>query len=491
MGAVGFGIYVCVMKRSILTAMAFALAIFSASAQDNHYEYLRPGSRNSIIANAGISRFEDQTAVIVNPATLSFANNSSFAFNTTAVGTSTIKFNNGLGQGYDIKYGNMTVLPNMAAGVLKPKAKQRDWVMGYGIYHRMSDKLRFADRAKYDADLINNVESPGLENYVAQYNLGHDVSEVTGVLGLGWNLSERFAFGISQYFTIRDEEYSNTFSASALPYPNSGATFSGVTLTRDFHTSYYKVMAQTKLGIAWNLKKWDIGITFTIPSIGIMGNGNVYAKAQITEARNKPGAPRKDYYANGYAEKIKATYKLPMSASFGVSRPVGNVRLYAAANYYGNVKTYSIMDPGNVDFVQPSTDSNVLYSPNAMRVLAGNRTVLNGSLGGDWEFKTNKHLLFSFHSDNHFSNIDTTVKGNYLTVKNWDYYHVGLGLSQSIGRSDWVIGLRYSFGGRDDAKQPFSFDDPSEDNYLQGDRQTGKLTATSLQLMLSYAFRFK
>jgi hypothetical protein len=54
-----------------------------------------------------------------------------------------------------------------------------------------------------------------------------------------------------------------------------------------------------------------------------------------------------------------------------------------------------------------------------------------------------------------------------------------------------VFGLRYSFGGKDDAKQPYSFDDPTEGNYLQGDRQTGKLTATSFQLMISYAFRFK
>lgn len=478
------------MRKSTLLVAIILLAA-SAYAQDNHYEYLRPGSRNSILANAGISRFEDQTAVIVNPATLSFANNSSFAFNTTAIGTNNIKFQNGLGQGYDIKYSNMTVLPNMAAGVLKPKSKDRDWVMGYGIYSRLSDKLRFEDRARYDVDVINNSESPGSESYTAQYNLAHDVSEVTGVVGIGWNLSDRFAFGVSQYFTIRDEEYNGSFSASALPYPNAGATMSGVTLGREFYTRYYKVVAQTKVGIAWRLEKWDIGITAMIPSLGIMGNGTVYAKAQLTDVRRTPTSPRKDYYANGYADKVKATYKMPMTLSAGVSRPFGNVRMYVAANYYSAVKTYSIMDPGNIDFIQPSTDSNVLYSSSAMRVLAGNNSVLNGSIGADWEFKTNKHLLFSFNSDKHYSNLDSTVKGNYLTVKNWDYYHVGIGLSQSIRRSDWVIGLRYSFGGRDDARQPYSFDDPTEDNYLQGNRQTGKLTASSLQISVSYAFRFK
>lgn len=475
-----------------LSTFTFLLALsFQAIAQDNQYEFLRMGSRNSILANAGISRFEDQSAVIINPATLSFANNSSFTFNTTAVGTSTIKFKNGLGQGFDIRYGNLTVLPNMAAGVIKPKAKERDWVMGYGIYHRMNDKLRFADRTSYSANVINDVESPGDESYLAQYNLSHDLDEVTAVLGVGWNLSEHFAFGISQYFTYRSEEYDTRFAASALPFANAGATTSGITLTRDFHASYYKVMAQTRVGIAWNLSKWDIGITAMLPSLGIMGKGDIYAKAQLTNARTKPGNPRQDYYANGYVEEVKSKYQHPLAISLGVSRPFGSVRMYTAINYYSAVKNYSIMDPGPVDFIQPSTDSNVLYSSNAMRVAAGNQRVINGSLGGDWEFKPNRHMLFSVHTDKHFSNIDSNYKGNYLTVKNWDYVHIGIGVSQSIGRSDWVVGLRYSFGGNDNAKQPYSFDDPTEGNYLQGDRQTGRLTATSFQLMISYAFKFK
>lgn len=477
--------------RKINTLAIICVLVLHVQGQDNQYEFLRMGSRNSILANAGISRFEDQSAVIINPATLSFANNSSFTFNTTAIGTSSIKFENGLGQGYDIRYGNLTVLPNMAAGVIKPKAKERDWVLGYGIYHRMNDKLRFADRTSYATNVINDIESPGDESYLAQYNLSHDLDEVTAVLGVGWNLNEHLAIGVSQYFTYRSEEFDTRFAASALPFANSGATMSGVTLSRDFHASYFKVMAQTRVGIAWNLSKWDIGITMMLPSLGIMGNGDIYAKAQLTNASAKPGAPRKDYYANGYVEEVKSKYQHPLAVSLGVSRLFGGVRMYSAINYYSAVKNYSIMDPGPVDFIQPATDSNVLYSSNAMRVAAGNQRVINGSLGADWEFKPNKHMLFSVHTDKHFSNIDSSYKGNYLTVKNWDYVHVGMGVSQSIGRSDWVFGLRYSFGGKNNAQQPYSFDDPTEDNYLQGDRQTGKLRASSFQLMISYAFRFK
>ncbi len=126
-----------------------------------------------------------------------------------------------------------------------------------------------------------------------------------------------------------------------------------------------------------------------------------------------------------------------------------------------------------------------------MRVWAGNRTVINWSAGADWKYKDAKHLLFSFHTDKQFANIDPNEPGHNLTVKNWDNYHIGVGTQQTFGSSDWVIGLRYSFAKKDDARQPYSFDDPTEGNFLQGERKTGTLVATSIQLMLSYAFRFK
>ena len=85
------------MRVSLRIFLAVVLISQTAVSQDNHYQYLQMGSKNSIVANAGLSRFEDQSAVIVNPATLSYASGSSFSFNTTAMGISNINFKNGLG----------------------------------------------------------------------------------------------------------------------------------------------------------------------------------------------------------------------------------------------------------------------------------------------------------------------------------------------------------------------------------------------------------
>lgn len=478
------------MKKYIIT-LAALMGSFQAISQDNHYEYMRMGSRNSILANAGLSRFEDQAAVILNPATLAFADNSSFAFNTTAVGFSNINFRNGLGQGFDIKYGNINVLPTMAAGVLKPKKDERDFVIGYAIYHPINDKLRFTDRRKQTVNAINDLESPGNENYLAQFNLAHEVDEVSMVLGLGWNMSDNFSIGVSQTFTYRSEEYQNGFTASAVP-TSPLATLNFSSYSTDFYARYFKVMTQTKIGLAWEYDRWNFGITATLPSLGLFGSGEVMGEGTLVEAklRANPSAPRDDYFASGRYEKRKATYKKSMSLGFGVSKPFGNVRLYGGLNAYSGIDPYEIMETGPADFLEPNTPDNQTLTGDFLTVWAGNRSVVNGSVAADWTYKKDKHILFSFHSDKHFAMLREDRPGQSLPVKRWDNYHFGLGTQQTFGSSDWVIGFRYSFAKRDDVPQPYSFDDPSEGNFLQGDRTTGTVTATSLQLMLSYAFRF-
>ena len=481
----------CMNKIPVIFIALFFISGI-AGAQDNHYEYYSAGARNSLIPNAGLARFEDQAAVIFNPATLSYAQGSSFTFNTTAVGLSNINFKNGLGQGFDIQYGNLTLLPTVAAGVLKPKKNEKDWVLGYGIYHRVQEKLRFIDRNETNLDVINETESPGSEIYIAQYNLGHEVDEVGLILGIGWNLNEHLAVGLSQSFTHRLEEYSQSFTASVIPQKGTGATVDVVSLISDFYTKYWKIFGQTKLGVSANYGKWDIGLTLGLPSFGIMGTGEVMAQANLSNIRLEEdlGKPRESYFANGRADELKSTYKYGMTAGLGISRPFGKVRLYGGVNWYGAVENYSILDPGNIEFLQPSTDSNVLYTPQALRVYAQNKTVVNGSLGMDWNYKENKHFFFSIHSDGHYAIENDDVPGRTLPIKRWDYYHIGLGTQQTFFSSDWMIGLRYSFAKLENASQPYSFDDPTEDNYLRGERTTGTLKATSIQLILSYSFRF-
>ena len=182
--------------RHALTAVVMFLLLHAiALAQDNHYSSMQFGSRNSVLYNAGLSGFEDQSAVILNPATLSAATTSSFNFNTNAVGFNNIQFKDGLGKGFTVRNSNINILPSMASGVIKPKNLGGSFVLGYALYHSNTDNLDFANRAELKTDIINNTESPGSENYLAKYYLNTKFDEVSTVIGAGWRIGKHVSLG--------------------------------------------------------------------------------------------------------------------------------------------------------------------------------------------------------------------------------------------------------------------------------------------------------
>jgi hypothetical protein len=484
------------MKRikSLVNILALVLFLYPTAiiAQDNHYSWMQFGSRNSILYNAGLSRFEDQSAVIMNPATLSAAANSSFNFNTNAVGFNNIKFKNGLGQGFDLSSSNLSILPSMASGVLKPWKEQKDWTLGYALYHSNTDNLNFTDRTETKKDIISEVESPGEENYLSQYHLNTKMDEVSVVAGLGWKISPKLSFGFSQTFTYRSQEYIENFSANAIPDLNTGATVDWVGTSYDIFYKFYKIVTYSKVGLTGNFGKWDLGLTLTTPALGIMGTGEMNADLSLVNVRlgQDPTTDRRNYLANGRFEKLKVKYKMPLNVSFGASRQFGNVRMYGALDWYSAIKDYTVINPGEASFIQPSSSENVLYTDELLAVWETRRNVFNGSIAADWIVRPDYHLLFSFRNDNYYSNRPEENKGFAIPKKVWNNYHLTFGTQRDFGASEWVIGLRLNMGSRNDYPQPFSFSDPTEDNFFQGERKTGKITSRGLQLLLSYTFKF-
>jgi hypothetical protein len=461
-------------------------------AQDNHYAWMQFGSRNGILNNANLSRFEDQSAVIVNPATLSEATQSSFNFSTNAIGFNNIKFENGLGEGFTVKNSSLTLLPSLAAGVIKPKKSNKDLVIGYALYTSNTDLLNFSDRVESREDLINEMESPGEENYLAQYNISTNLDEIAIVGGIGWNLSPGIALGISQNFIYRTQEYAQKFSAYAIADPGTGATVDLTGTNYDYYSKYYKLSTYTKIGMTATFNKWDIGLTISTPTLEIMGSGYILADLSLTNIRTSDdlNTPRSDYLANGEFDKLKVSYKYPMNAALGINRVFGKVRMYGSLSWYGNIKTYDILDPGDAAFIQPPSNDNVLYTGQLLSLWSVNKSVINGSIAADWTIRDDYHLLFSFRTDAYYNEFDKEKDGFNPAIKQWDNYHITIGTQRRFGWSEWIVGLRYNFAKRNDYPQPISFSDPSEGNFFRGEIKTGTIKSSGFQLMLSYTFTF-
>lgn len=147
-----------------------------------------------------MSRFEDQSAVIINRATLAEAKSSSFNFNTNVVGFNNITFKDGLGQGFTVKNSNLNVLPSMASGVFKPKGAKRNMTFGYALYHANTDNLNFSDRTERKLNLVNEVESPGMK-----------ITSRNTPLTIGWMNSRPSSAWAGRFLNISTSVYHNRF----------------------------------------------------------------------------------------------------------------------------------------------------------------------------------------------------------------------------------------------------------------------------------------
>jgi hypothetical protein len=476
-------------KRTITVLFLFGI-VHHIQAQDNHYAWMQYGSRNSILFNAGISRFEDQSAVIMNPATLAEAKSSSFNFNTNMVGLNNITFKDGLGQGFTVKNSNLNVLPSMASGVFKPKNVKKNMTFGYALYHANTDNLNFSDRTERKLNLVNDIESPGEENYLAQYSLDNRLDEFTTVIGLGWQASEHINIGLSQSFLYRSMESRESFAAYAIPDPNAGATIDLVGANLDYYAKYTALSAFTKLGFTYKTSKWDLGLVITSPTLGIFGSGKILADYALSNYRlsQDPNVKRRSFLANGEIEDIKAKYKHPLNVALGASRAFKTWRIYGSVSWYAAINSYTVMDPGKASFVQPPTPDNVFLTSVALSVRSANRTVVNASIAADIELKKNSRLLMSFRNDQHYTDFEPDAAGNDLAIKKWDNWHFTIGNQREFKSSALTLGLRFNYGVNKDFPQPASFEDPTEGNLLQGTRGKGTIVSTGIQLLLSYSF---
>lgn len=469
--------------------MLGCLLPLGAFGQDNHYESLQLGSRNSILTGAGVSRWQDQTAVFMNPATLVQADFKGITFNTAAVGLSNISFTNGVGKGYNLKSSTFRFLPALIGGDFKSKKNERIR-FGYAIYHRNRDDLRFATRAEYKANIINDTESPGQENYVAQYAIDKTFDETVGVFGLGYKLSDQWSLGVSFHGIYMSTQVIESLNATIITEPSVSPTVDVVSANEYINTRVSKAMAQLKFGLAYQNNGWSGGLTLSTPTIGVFGTGEIDANINLNDIKLSSFPTRRSFFASARLEKLEATYKYPLSLSAGLGKQMRRLYVYGNLSAYMPIEKYVVLDPGNVAFLRPATAENVLNTPNFLQVWSVNRFVVNGAVGFDWQFNDRTRFLMSYALDQHFSESRPQDPGYQLPRKIWNLNHVNAGVQLSKARSEWIIGLQTAFGGDPNYQTPTSFDGPTEEGFLQGKRTTGEVKSTNLGVIISYSFKF-
>ncbi|RFM27318.1 hypothetical protein [Deminuibacter soli] len=479
------------MQQAVITILAVYAHLLCTRvfAQDNQYETIQLGAKNSILSGASVSRQIDGTAVFSNPATLAQSSGSSITLNSAAWSLTNISFT-GKRQQLDITNNYLHNIPAMLAGDIQLRNKKAK--LGYAIYHHVLDNLRFSERASGSNDIINNTESPGAEQYTADLHLNTDITEIAGVVGGGYRLTDHFYIGASAEFLFRTQTYQEGFHSFVTPNAPLNTRYNLVSAEQDIDMYFNNVMSRLKLGIAYKAKQWSAGVTVTTPTIRLYSYGEFRGDMNLgnLQVEDVATAGRKTYVVNTFMIGAHVQYKYPWSVSGGVSGKFGRLQTAVAANYYSSLKQYTVLDANSAAAFLP-VDGAVPLQPAALfRAWSVNKPVLNLSCSFDYLLRPAFHVLFSARSDNHYGDDRPQGTGFQLAQKLWNIYHVTTGAMFKFNNSEVIAGIQYSTGTNTQYQLPYSTENIKEQSYLQGIPAYGKMHMSTISLLLSFSLVF-
>jgi hypothetical protein len=184
-----------------LNSILFVIIFSKVSAQDTHYQTNQFGTRSALMGGAVVGGVKDNTAIFYNPGSLGFIDTGMVSINANLYRIETIQIENVLGQTKDFKGMNFTSLPLLISGMIKTKNDRLK--IGYGFATPVN--FSFSGSARLDGDypITNDIESPGLESYIAQGLLNTELRETLIGLGFGYKLNDNWSVGLTNQFTYR------------------------------------------------------------------------------------------------------------------------------------------------------------------------------------------------------------------------------------------------------------------------------------------------
>ena len=468
------------MKRSFFLLVLGIATFFCSQAQDSHYWTQQYGTRSALLSGAVLGGTNDNTMIYYNPGGLGFLDNSSISINASAYGIGNIRVENALGQQADFESMQVGSVPLLAGGMIK--MKDQKWKIGYAFITPVDFSFKGIARLDNSFEVIDDPESPGLEELVAEAAVTTKTSEIIFALGVGRKLNENWSVGLSNLFTVRSHSYQRNFSSYVF-MNDENRTLVGA--NQNQNAEYYNVRYAAKLGAVYKSGYWSTGLTITTPSVNFFGQGtlaNNIAVRNLTLIDDN----RISGVATARQAELKSTYKSPFSVALGTNYNKGNSSAGIAIQYYNSIDIYDIMEPVPGTFVRPAELAPELQSDRFLRNRAGAESVLNIAVGYEHQMSESLSLLVSARNDmSYFDDRLNDGPGIKTTISSWDIYHFTGGVNLDHKNSSLSLGLLFSTGNTGKYEQPGNIN-PEDVNLLEGTTTITRASYNNIGLLLGY-----
>jgi hypothetical protein len=415
------------VRCALLVSLSFiaCLGVQRALAQDDRYWRQTYGTEATLLNGAVIGRATDVGTVFYNPAGLADVEHPSILLSghvyeyekIAAVGTSPVT-----GEPYAAVGGSIRPAPSFFGGTIPWKALGRHR-LGYSVLTRQKGDVRNAFRVAVQ-----------LEDDLAQLEfLGtQDLNEVWVAPTWAWKATERLSVGASMFVAVRTHYQRSQITGQSLSDADEVGQLSAI---REFDYDSWRIVP--KLGATLDLRPVTLGLSVTVPSLGLWGSGSALFNSTSNNIDLDADGAVDATFASNFQEEVQSNFKSGLAVGLGAGIDVGaNTTLFLSGEWYDAVGPYDVLSTtpftGQLDGVERTNP--LVHSA---------RSVANFAAGVRHRFSPSVAGYLSGASD--LSAADTSYAVS-VSKTLWDLYHVGGGVQLRVRLVELVLGAAYTFG---------------------------------------------
>lgn len=459
-----------------------------AHAQDVNYWSSSYGPGGFLAPGATIANNGDSGVFFFNPALFGYSRKSSASISGTIYQYQYTKIKDGAGRGLDLKSSGGSVIPQIVSNTITLKMK-KPFTIAYALLHEPIMSFTATQRKDAQQNVLNDSYSPGPETFVGQYTAQNSIDETAGILSTGFMLSPRLAVGFSAEGRIRKQSYSLNVNSRAIFNTDSNTIFPPIASFEGYYLNTYTHFGMRfKAGLAYDIGARDhLGLLLSSPLLRLGGSSTLVADE---EANNIKVDTTFTFYflATTRQTKLKAKYKTPVSLALGYTHDFGTGQVFFTAEYFARIKEYNIVTPRKEAFIRPDTANNSA-TPDLIQLKDAHKSILNFAVGISRQLTPAVTGFVSFRTDFNYSRpslYKDEGAGYTANTGDWDLYHMQLGANFKKRKFNLRVGLLLAYGHTTKYPQVVNFDNPNEENVLNGDPHPTKATQLTAGLMFSY-----
>lgn len=476
--------------RTLVIILMFSTFGTALAAQDQNYWFQQTGTRSHLLGGSVVAGVDDTSAGYYNPARLAWIDNPELSVSATVYQIDRYFIRDGAGEDRDLDALNWRVVPSLISGI-----HLFDFAPGHAFGHTIMARHYYGNsvsaRREANENVINDVQSPGNEDYTAQITIDVDLQEYWLGLSWSWAITDYLSVGATTFGGLRLEKILSDISARAVWF--NGTVFEATSIDNEAYVNYVDLRAFWKLGIALDLGDFKAGLTATTEAIHLWGQGTVSRNLEVLNIDVDADGNGASLVLNDRQEDRPTQFRSPWSFALGLEYNIGasNTRITASVEWFMPVGAYTVVQPKSGAFFQGAAG----FAPSSndfLRVRDTRQGVLNVAAGvsqkfGEWwlgEWSGHWGFYTDFSAD-----VPKTSDAIYLGTTEWDLYHGMTGITIKTEKSEFGLGVHFTIGS-DSVSQNINLDNPSDTRLLLGEPSGTRGIYWAVGVVAGYTYFF-